>query len=58
MRRVARDSRRTAGNSGTRAKRERTLLGQSILRGLRAEARGDTISHEQAMREIDTLLQG
>lgn len=38
------------------AERERLRLLESILRGLRAEARGDLVSHEDAMRELDALL--
>ncbi len=38
------------------ADHERLRLLESILRGLRAEARGDVVPHAEAMRELDALL--
>ncbi len=38
------------------ADQERLRLLESVLRGLRAEARGDVVPHAEAMRELDALL--
>lgn len=42
--------------SSYEASQERLRLLESILRGLRAEARGEVVSHQEAMRQLDKLL--